>query len=70
MPKMTLKGYYDSLSQESPQVKFRKAVEASCNISRSTFYNYVQGRWPVPDELKPTIAAIADKSTDELFSNK
>ena len=70
MEKMTLKGYYDSLSPESPQLRFKKTVMAACNISTSTFYNWIRGAVAIPDEAKPIIAEVANKSTEELFSDK
>jgi len=70
MENMTLTGYYDSLSAESPRIRFKKNVIVACNISNATFYNWFQGRWPVPEHQKPIIAAAAGKSIEELFPTK
>lgn len=69
MEKITLKGYYDSLPAESPQRKFKKEVMKRCMISTGTFYNWIAGRWPVPEKAKEPIADIAGVPADELFSN-
>lgn len=70
MENMTLKGYYDSLSAESPQLRFKKNVIVACDISNSTFYNWFQGRWPVPDDKKAIISELTGKSIEELFPTK
>lgn len=70
MDKMTLTGYYESLSSDSPRTIFKKQVIEKCKISNATFHNWMSGRWPVPEEAQSIIATIAKKTREELFSNK
>ncbi len=64
---MNLKGYYKGLKESNPQLQFRNSVMAKAKISYSMFYNYVSGRWPVPENLKAIFAEAAGKEVKELF---
>jgi hypothetical protein len=67
MKKITLKGYYQQLKESNPQKEFREKVMAATGISYPMFYNYVNGRWPVPDIHKQAFADAAKCSVDDLF---
>lgn len=65
---MTLKGYYfTTLKETDPQKEFREKVMAKANISRSMFYNYVNGNWPVPKDVQNIFAEVAGLKVEQLF---
>lgn len=65
---MTLKGYYFStLKETNPQKVFRERVMAKAKISRSMFYNYINGNWPVPKDLQKIFAEEAGLKVEQLF---
>lgn len=64
---MNLKGYYQGLKESNPQLEFRNKVMEKGNISYSMFYNYVSGRWPVPENLQPIFAEVAGMEIKDLF---
>ena len=64
---MNLKGYYQGLKENNPQLQYRNAVMSKAKISYSMFYNYVSGRWPVPENLQPIFAEAAGKEIKDLF---
>jgi len=67
MEKLTLKGYYQQLKESNPQIDFRNKVIEATGMSYAMFYNYIQGRWPVPDIHKPAFAKAAGVDVNTLF---
>lgn len=68
---MTILDYYNSLSKDSPQDKFRKELMERCGVSYPVFYNWITNRSKtVPLLAKQEISKITGIAVDELFPTK
>lgn len=67
MEKLTLKGYYQGLKEVNPQKEFKDKVIKATGISNSMFYNYINGRWPVPEIYQQAFIDAAQGSIEILF---